>query len=115
MEVLGGPLLEQWKQIQLATVKFRVLSLASLSGLRIWRCHGVGRRCSSDLALLWLWHRPAAVAPIQPLAWDPPCAVGTALKRKKKKKRRYYIISNLMAKNILCICKVCEVVTIKVA
>ena len=25
---------------------------------------GVGRRCSSDLALLWPWHRPAAVAPI---------------------------------------------------
>ena len=23
---------------------------------------GVGRRCSSDLVLLWLWHRPAAVA-----------------------------------------------------
>ena len=31
---------------------------------------GVDCRCSSDLVLLWLWCRPAAVAPIQPLAWD---------------------------------------------
>ena len=28
---------------------------------------GVGRRCGSDLVLLWLWYRPAVVAPIQPL------------------------------------------------
>ena len=27
-----------------------------------------------DLALLWLWCRPAATALIQPLAWDPPYA-----------------------------------------
>ena len=33
-----------------------------------------------DLALLWLWHRPAAVAPIRPLAWEPPYAAGAALK-----------------------------------
>ena len=46
---------------------------------------GVGRRRGSDLALLWLWCRPAATAPIQPLAWEPPCAAGTALKRQKKK------------------------------
>ena len=42
---------------------------------------GVGRRCSSNLALLWLWFRPVAVAPIQPLAWELPHAVGAALKR----------------------------------
>ena len=47
--------------------------------------YGVGRRHSSDLALLWLWHRRAAAAPIQPLAWEPPYAVGAALKRQKKK------------------------------
>ena len=34
---------------------------------------------------LWLWHRLAATAPIQPLAWDPPYAVGEALKRQKNK------------------------------
>ena len=43
---------------------------------------GVGHRCSSDLMLLWLWHRPAAVAPIGPLAWEPPCVMDTALKSK---------------------------------
>ena len=44
---------------------------------------GVGRRHGLELALLWLWHRPAAVALIRPLAWKPPYAVGVALKRKK--------------------------------
>ena len=43
---------------------------------------GVGHRCGSDLMLLWLWRRPAAVAPIQPLAWEPPHAEGAALKNK---------------------------------
>ena len=37
----------------------------------------------SDLALLWLWRRPAAIALIQPLAWEPPYAVSEALKRQK--------------------------------
>ena len=36
-----------------------------------------------DPALLWLWCRPAAVAPIRPLAWEPPYASGAALKRQK--------------------------------
>ena len=31
---------------------------------------GVGRRCGSDSALLWLWSGPAAVALIGPLAWE---------------------------------------------
>ena len=34
--------------------------------------------------LLWLWYRPAAAAPIQPLAWELPYAAGAAVKRKKK-------------------------------
>ena len=46
---------------------------------------GVGHRCGSDPALLWLWLRPAATAPIIPLAWKPPHATGTALERKKDK------------------------------
>ena len=47
--------------------------------------YGVGRRGSSDLALLWLWHRSAAAAPTGPLAWELPYAVGAALKIQKKK------------------------------
>ena len=40
-----------------------------------------------DLAWLCLWCRPAAAAPVQPLAWEPPCAAPAALKRQKKKKK----------------------------
>ena len=47
---------------------------------------GVGHRCGSDPALLWLCYRLAAVAPIGPLACEPPHAVGEALKKKAKKK-----------------------------
>jgi len=49
---------------------------------------GVGRRCGSDLALLWLWYRPVATAPIRPLAWEPPYAMGVALKGQKTKKEK---------------------------
>ena len=64
-----------------------VQSLASLDGLRILAAVscGVGCRGSSDLALLWLWCRRAAVARIGPLAWEHPYAVGVALKSKKQK------------------------------
>ena len=49
---------------------------------------GVGHRCGSDLVLLWLWCRPAAIAPIGCLAWGPPYASGAALKTPKKKKKK---------------------------
>ena len=48
---------------------------------------GVGRRRGSDLTWPWLWLWPAAVAPIGPLAWEPPYAMDAALKSKKKKKK----------------------------
>ena len=38
--------------------------------------------------LLWLWCRLVAVAPIQPLSWKLPYAMGVALKSKKKKKKK---------------------------
>ena len=47
----------------------------------------VGCRHGSDLALLWLWCRPAATALIRPLAWEPPYAMGAALKRLKTKRK----------------------------
>ena len=37
------------------------------------------------MALLWLWRRPVAPAPIRPLAWEPPYAAGAALERQKDK------------------------------
>ena len=74
-----------------------VRSLPLLSGLTIRRCRelcGVGCGRGSDPALLWLWRRPVATAPIQPLAWEPPYAAGaaqeiatTTTKDKKKKQK----------------------------
>ena len=49
---------------------------------------GVGHRCRSDLVLLWLWCRLAAVALIRFLDWEPPFATAVALKKKKKKKSK---------------------------
>ena len=78
-------------------MRLGVRSLALLSGLRIWRCLScdVGRRCGLDPVWLWLWLWPAAVAPIWPLAWEPPHAAGVALekaKRQKEKKKKYIIV-----------------------
>ena len=55
---------------------------------------GVGHRLGLDPALLWLWRRLVATAPIRPLAWDPPYAAGAAQemgKRQKKKKKSVYL------------------------
>ena len=49
---------------------------------------GVGRKHGLHPALLWQWRRPAATAPIGPLAWEPPYAVSAAPKRQKKKRKR---------------------------
>ena len=46
---------------------------------------GVGYRPGLDPTLLCLWHRPAAVALIQPLAWEFPYVSGVALKKAKNK------------------------------
>ena len=49
------------------------------------------------IPLLWLWLRPVATAPIQPLAWEPPYAEGaaqeiatTTTKDKKTKKKFFF-------------------------
>ena len=60
----------------------------------------VGRRHGSDLVLLWLWCRPAAVALIQSLAWEPPRAAGAALKRQKKKKPHKINLPNSLQQNV---------------
>ena len=53
---------------------------------------GEGCRCGSEPTLLWLWHRLAATAPNGPQAWEPPYAMGAALKKGK-------IINNNNIKN----------------
>ena len=61
--------------------------------------YGVGHRRGWDPMLLCLWHRPAATAPVRPLAWEPPYATRMVLKgqktkkkkkRKKKRKKNHY-------------------------
>ena len=78
--VLSG--LRTW----LVSMRMCVQPLALPSGLRIWCCRKLQCRYSSDLALLWLWWRPAAAVLIQPLACELPYATDSALKRKYRKK-----------------------------
>ena len=72
-------------------MRTQVRSLALLRGPGIQNCRELWCRshtyelCGSDPELLWLWYRPTAVAPIQPLAWEPPYATGVALKFKRIK------------------------------
>ena len=57
---------------------------------------GVGHTGGSDPALLWLWCRPVAAAPIRPLAWEPPHASGAALKRQTKEKNISFEYSHIL-------------------
>ena len=58
--------------------------------------YGVVCRCDLDPALLCLWRRPVAPALIRLLVWEPPHAMGAALKKDKatviyKIKLEFYI------------------------
>ena len=68
-------------------MKMKVPSL-NLSGLRIQHCHELWFRSQTRLPAL-LWRKLAAVAPIRPLAWEPPYAKSAALKRKNKTKQNW--------------------------
>ena len=67
-----------------------VWSLASLSGLgsSVAMSCGIGCRRGLDLALLWLWYKPEALALIRPLAWELLCAAGVTQKRWKNKQKK---------------------------
>ena len=66
---------------------------------------GIGHRCVSDPVLPWLWHRPAAAALLQPLAWELPYTAGVALKEKKKKRSHYINMQSLKVYEILKVAK----------
>ena len=74
-------------------MRTQVQSLALLSGLRIRRCRElcVGRRCSLDPPLLWLWCRLAATTPVGPLAWELLCATAVALKSPPPQKKKFIL------------------------
>ena len=67
----------QQKWTWLISMRIRVRSLASLSGLRIIiavSC-GVGHRCSLDLVLPWLWHRPQLQLHFNPYSGNFQCHI----------------------------------------
>ena len=47
--ILGVPVMAQWKQIQLGTIRLWVRSLALLSGLRVQHCHELWCRLQMQL------------------------------------------------------------------
>ena len=53
-------------------------AVGSIPGLTQW---------VKALALLWLWLRLAAAAPIRPLAWELPYAASATLKNRQTRKR----------------------------
>ena len=79
----GVPIVAQQKQIRLGTMRLQVQSLALISGLRIWHCHELWCRSQTQLSS----SMAAAVAPLGPLAWEPPYATDAAVKRKKAQKK----------------------------
>ena len=81
---LGVPIVAQWKQIPLVSMRMKVLSLASFSGLRIRHCRE-------------LWYRSATAALIQPLAWNfhKPQAKAKAKQNETKQNSLVALIKNL--------------------
>ena len=67
-----------------------VQSPALLIGLRIRHCHELWCRSKTRFRsrVAVALARPAATAPIGPLAWEPPYAVGGTLEKAKRQKKK---------------------------
>ena len=88
IKTLGVPIVAQQKRTRLVFLKMWVQSLALLIGLRIQSRHELWCRSKTQLrssVVLWLCLRPAAIAPIQLLAWEPPCICHRCRPRERKK------------------------------
>ena len=75
----------QREWIQLVSMRLRVPSLASLSGLRIRHCHELQHRSQMQLRS-GVAVAVATVALIWTLAWELPYTTGVALKKKDTNK-----------------------------
>ena len=73
---------------------------------------GIGHRLGSDLTLLRLWHRLVATALIRPLAWEPPYALCSALKKERKKENLERTkLEDLTVSDIKSYCKIAIIKT----
>ena len=86
---LEVPVVVQWKQIRLASMRMQFdpwpCTVGWRSSIAMSCC--VGCRRGSNPGFLLLWHRPAAVVLIGSLAWELPYATSVALKSKKEIKK----------------------------
>ena len=81
----GVPVVAQWKQTQLVSMKMQVWALASLSGSKIYCCYELWCRLQTRLrcsiavvaAMIRRWSSNST------LAWELPCTVPMALRSKK--------------------------------
>ena len=64
--------------------------------------------------MLWLWHRLAATAPIRPLAWEPPYAVGAALEKVKRQKIINKKIKETTRDNKTHKCNLCSLIGLQI-
>ena len=64
----------------------------------------MGCRRGSDTSLLWLWRRPAATTPIQPLAWESPCTAEAALEMAKRPKKKKSVFVCMNANSVFSFC-----------
>ena len=81
----------EMKRIRLGTTRLRIQTLASLSGLRIWRCHELWcwsqTRLRSGVAVAVV--QAAATALIRPLAWETSgCRGYSPIKTKDKRQKK---------------------------
>ena len=76
----GVPVVAQW--LMNPTRNHEVVGL--IPGHAQW-CRSKTRLGSRVTVAL---HRPVAIAPIRPLAWELPCAAGAALEKAKRQKKQ---------------------------
>ena len=79
----GVPIMTQQKWIWLASMRMQFRSLAFLSGLRIPRCWELWCRSQTWLGswvAMAVMQASSYSSYFRPLAWEPPYAVGVALK-----------------------------------